>query len=804
MYLSEQLRLAGVPTFPCWVRFDQAKNKWAKGPAVPKDESWQAAALRPYNDPMLNWSSGVFGIPIPQGVVIFDIDAYKGANRQAIEAHLGCALNWDAALVQHTISGGQHYAFGVNWPVRQGDSIDGIQGFDTRVAGKGFICSGDGYSQVGFGVMALAFPPGLPPLPDACRARMEAVVTERALTHLPDWSESSADVSQVIAALRHIDPGGSRAQWLRIGYALRHHFNDNDELGLSLWDRWSAGEFWRDGTPTNYVPEHLTAQWPGMKPEGQTASTTIASLFYMAIKGGWTPPATFDVTQAFGSNAVDANVYLGLLERIFESGGDVRQTQEIIEAIRGAGCNTLQVALLAAELKNALKDAGVKDKKVFSLVDAMLAPEGLPRVHQGYTPQVGEILEKDAAMHPTMWAPMHTKGKDLKPKGTQLNFDILLHAYGVQIVFNEIAKDISIRGPSVPGAGVLHQEAALAYLDSLANLNDYPTAAIRSMIMVVANRNTVNPVADWIHGCQWDGQDHVGALFSQIELEPYEDPVFCEMLFRKWMRGAYSIGTGKLKSWEHCVVLVDPYGGAGKTRFFATLCPPELFKKGVILDLSDKDSIKTATSYWIVELGELDGTFSRSDQNKLKAWMSQDFDDIRLPYGRVYMKYPRRTALLGTVNEPHFFLDHSNNRRFWPMEVRSVNHTHTVDVRQAWAQIAYEVAEGRQAHLTPQEDQILFARNEAFRTGSTIADRLSALSITSGDPTDKVITVTGILGLAGLSNPTKSDLNEAARILRKRGLREGRSNGRSGFSVTVLTAPVAGAFKPTVIEGGKQ
>lgn len=790
MQIAEQLRAAGLSTFPCWVRYDPAKQRWDKGPSVPKGESWQDSARRPFNDPVLNWSSGVYGVPVPAGVLVLDLDTYKGVTREAVEQYLGCQLDWDRALIQQTIGGGEHYAFRCDWPARQIKG-EGLRGLDTRAAGKGFIASGEGYTPVGFGLFAMAYPQQLPALPDAARTVLEQTERE-APAPLPDDDERNTD--QVVQALRHIDPGTNRDEWVRVGLALRHYYHDDEPTGMDLFDRWSAGEYWHGGTPPNYVPEHIPHQWGSFKPEG---ATTIATLFYRAIQAGWVPPANFDTSGAFGGDSMDATAFQGLVERVRESGGDITQTADILGEIRASGCNSLQVALLAAELKNALKDAGIKDTHVGKLVDELLAVKPTTLQHPGATPQPGQHLDDNTPLHPSSWAPMQTKGKEMKPKGTLRNFEIMLQAYGVRIEFDEVGKTLRMTGPTMPGKGVLHEEAALSYLDSLANLNDYPTTTVRSMIMPVANKCTINPVSQWVQQAPWDGMDHVGHLWQQITLEEGEDAEFCELLFRKWLRGAYAIGTGLIDRWEHVIVLIDPNGGTGKTRFFSTFCPRELRTDSVILDTSNKDSVKMAISYWLTELGELDGTFSRSDSAKLKAFLSMEKDEMRLPYGRAYLEYPRRTAFFASVNETHFLIDPSDNRRFWGIRVAGVNHIHNVNMQQAWAQVAAEVAQGQVGHLTPQEDQVLRGRNEAFRTASPIADALSGLEMAAGGHNDHK-TVTEILAIAGIGRPTKADLNEAARWLRRAGWREQRRAGRRGFCVTIepLTAP---AFKPAVV-----
>lgn len=791
MTLAEQLRAVGVLSFPCWVRYDESKQRWTKGPAVPRGVSWLDVALEPDQYPSLPWSAPVIGLPIPNGIVVLDLDTYRGSSREQAETALGGPLPWDAALIQRTISGGEHYAFRCSWNVRQGNDI-GIRGLDTRSPGRGFICTGEGYTPAGFGAFAFSQLGTLPELPDHCRAALELV--EAAPTP-PPAVEYSADTAQVITALSHINPGCPRSEWLDIGFALKGLYAERDDEGSDLFERWSAGEFWHAGTPDNYEPGGKGApghQWLTFKADGKVRPAT---LFYRAIQGGWRAPAGIDTAAAFGPGQAPADVFGALVEAIRETGGDVKRVPGLIDDIQAARCSALQVALLAAELKTALRETGVKSGEVEKLIDRLLTASPA-KAHPGQVPAPGHCLDENTPLHPSAWAPMHTTGKDLKPRGTLKNFEIMAGAYGLTIEFDEVRKEVDIKGPCIQNGGVLYEEAALAALDSIANLNGYPTAEVRKMIMPVANQNTRNPVREYVLGVPWDGQDHVGALWREITLAPEEDARFCETLFRKWLRGAYAIGAGIIDRWEFVVVLVDPNGGAGKTRFFSTLCPPTLATDSVILDTADRDSVKLAVSYWLSELGELDATFSRSESNRLKAFLSRKVDEMRLPYARAYVKYPRRTAFWASVNETNFLIDQSDNRRFWGIRILSANHQHGVTLQQVWAQAAAEVAAGVPAHLTPQEHQILVARNEAFRTHSPIMDALSSLNLSESH--DQHQTVSEILAAAGLGRPNKTELNEAARWLRRHGFVEVKRGGRTGFRVQI-DPRTAAAFQPKVV-----
>lgn len=133
------------------------------------------------------------------------------------------------------------------------------------------------------------------------------------------------------------------------------------------------------------------------------------------------------------------------------------------------------------------------------------------------------------------------------------------------------------------------------------------------------------------------------------------------------------------------------------------------------------------------------------------------------------------------------------------MEVIRANHLHTVNVQQAWAQVAAECAAGYEIFLNPQEMQLLVARNEGFRGGSRIADRLARAGLVEGTSADHK-TLTEVLELAGVGNPTKADLDECGRWLRRVGIHQVKVRGVRGYNVVIAPTTAAAFMSPVEVK----
>ena len=239
---------------------------------------------------------------------------------------------------------------------------------------------------------------------------------------------------------------------------------------------------------------------------------------------------------------------------------------------------------------------------------------------------------------------------------------------------------------------------------------------VENYIMVIARQHSYNPVAEILKNKVWDGKDRFGDLFEIMHIS---NP-FQKKLIGKWLLTVSLYNSEKEPiSAEGVLVLVGEQA-IGKTSLVRKLgINNRLCKTGLSLDCKNKDSVITAVSCFIGELGELESTF-KSDIQALKAFFTQEFDTLRKPYGRSFEKVTRRSTYVATCNSKEFLIDESGNRRYWTIwtidcEQRfELEKLQKLDEIQLWLQV-YDLIQkhGKQAfRLSPEEIKELNTHNE--------------------------------------------------------------------------------------------
>ena len=316
---------------------------------------------------------------------------------------------------------------------------------------------------------------------------------------------------------------------------------------------------------------------------------------------------------------------------------------------------------------------------------------------------------------------------------------------------------------------------ARATLVSALNRISYPTKDLDEQILAIADENAYNPVCEWIDSRPWDGVSRVNQFFATVQLKTDRTmpngASFSKALMLRWMIGAVAAQYEPTGIVMKGVLVFVGAQSIGKTTWLKRLMPESLYaiKDGVILDPANKDSVKNAISHSIVELGEIDATFKRTDIAHLKAFITNDKDRIRLPYARTESTFPRRTVFFGSVNEQHYLNDKTGNSRFWTIDVESIDYMHTLDMQQVWAEIketAYKRTQNAW-HLSEEELVMLNETNAMHEAVEPIHEMIMTAFDWQQIPStrSKKMTATEICQLVGIDTPKRSDSNVAAAYL---------------------------------------
>ena len=365
---------------------------------------------------------------------------------------------------------------------------------------------------------------------------------------------------------------------------------------------------------------------------------------------------------------------------------------------------------------------------------------------------------------------------------TKDNIGGVLTVHGVDVRYNVIKKKLEIDIPNMEFIADMHEEASLIEIEDRCINMGIPHTKVRDYLKVLARE--YNPVKEWIDSERWDGVDRLPIFMDSLTTE--ESSQLKEMLLKKWLISCVAAAYEKNGVELEGILVLQGAQGLGKTLWFKRLCDYNKgwLLEGATLNPSDKDSVKRAVSHWIVELGEIESTFKKSDIDQLKAFVTAKTDELRLPYDRAFTTYQRRTAFYASVNAREFLTDTSGNRRFWVLAVKDINVNHGVNMQQLWAQVkdTMYVPGQKNWFLSPDERELLQESNEAYRTQSSVED-LILEHVNFKSDYAKPVQMTKLLRDLGIKSPRMPDFKEASRVLHERGIEPRRSNGKKIYDL---------------------
>ena len=545
--------------------------------------------------------------------------------------------------------------------------------------------------------------------------------------------------------LVHLDPDVGYGDWLKVGAAL-HHQSGGDPEWLDAWDNWSAAS-------GKWVEGYCAEKWESFSQQRSTGrgAVTLASLLHI----------TKDKREVAKLDKRDEA--MKLVMDMVETCADVRQLQEKIAAgiAHTAEVSDVEREQIAVAIQSKAKDLGTKLplSTVRGWVRARVKVSG------------GFVNLND----------------DGYPLCTLPNFYVLMDKLNYSVRYNVIKKAIELLIPNTAFTRDNRDNAAISHVLSECEIVRMSTKHVSQFLITLADKNQYNPVVMWIDSSAWDGVSRLDDFYATVKV-PAGGEKMKRKLMRKWLIQAVAAAFSPDGiAGQGILTFVGPQN-IGKTTWFQRLAPASLdaILTGHTLDMRSKDSIFIALSYWIVELGELDATFSKSEISALKSFTTQGMDKLRRPYAATESNFGRRTVFGGTVNESQYLNDPTGNRRFWSIEVDGFDLDSGVDMQQLWAEVKGLWVGGENWALNREEMAELNVHNEEFTVADPIEERLAAAFSWSefGLGNDLWVTATDALMKIGVRDPSKGQTITAGRALKKlNGGQRKKTNGRVVFLV---------------------
>ena len=313
-------------------------------------------------------------------------------------------------------------------------------------------------------------------------------------------------------------------------------------------------------------------------------------------------------------------------------------------------------------------------------------------------------------------------------KATVPNIMAVSRSMGLTLAFNVMTREVEIEreGRTLPNG-----ERAL--LDVLTMLGIDRERTVRDVVSAAAQYDSYHPMEEWLEDQEWDGDDHISALSKTVFLREDQNRTLWEYYLRRWLIQCVEAACGWRKTpptQKAGVLLICGPQNRYKTRWLIGLAP-HFSREGVSLHLNradSKDSMTTALTRTIVELGELETTLTKSDSGALKNFLSRAEDTYRMPYAAREITSPRTTSFCASVNEASALLDETGSRRFWPIVVDRADPTYGgLDMNQLWAQTHHLWKKGEVWWLNEIEEDMRIKDSAMFQQASESTDALSKM-----------------------------------------------------------------------------
>jgi predicted P-loop ATPase len=208
-----------------------------------------------------------------------------------------------------------------------------------------------------------------------------------------------------------------------------------------------------------------------------------------------------------------------------------------------------------------------------------------------------------------------------------------------------------------------------------------PITVTADAVEAVAKDASFHPVRDYLTGLAWDGTKRA-SRFATAYLGAEDTAYHGEVSTRMLIAAVARIMQPGCKH-DHMPIFEAPQG-AGKSKTIKMLFEPWFTDD--LAEFGSKDASMQVRSAWGIEVAEL-SAMTRSEIERVKAFITRSVDRFRPSYGRRVIEVPRQVVFFGSTNALEYLKDETGGRRFWPVRCGRIDHDAIVrDRDQLWAE----------------------------------------------------------------------------------------------------------------------
>jgi putative DNA primase/helicase len=259
-------------------------------------------------------------------------------------------------------------------------------------------------------------------------------------------------------------------------------------------------------------------------------------------------------------------------------------------------------------------------------------------------------------------------------------------------------------------------------------------------VVVVSRQRLVHPVREYLRGLCWDGASRLDRFAPEVLGS--EDTELNRTMCRKFLISAVARVMKPGCKADAMLVLVGEQGTFKSTACEAIVPDPGWYADTEFV-VGEKDGYLALQGKWVYEIGEMKSIKDRGN-SAIKAFLSRKVDRFRTPYGKLCADHPRQCVFIGTTNHREVLSDPTGGRRYWILEVGTIDWEALTRHRdQLWAEAVHHYEAGEPWWLPPDLESARRGTEERFRQSDNDREKLDTWLSTRREPftTDQAIVI---------------------------------------------------------------